>query len=84
MATPKKPLTVKEVIAALQSYPPDTPVYGSVWIDRRPFDGDGTDMSCNELIPFLAKYVNLYKKRVHAGRKEDMIVIEVDRTDYEG
>ena len=60
-------MTVNELIALLQKFDGDLPVYIGVWEDRHPFGGDGTDLSCYE--PELLEERKIRKPRFNAGFK---------------
>jgi len=46
-------ITIKQFKAMLSLFDENLPVIVSKFVDRHPFDGEGTDMSGNEPIPFV-------------------------------
>ena len=88
-------MDISELIEELQkikAIDPKIEVLGTVWVDRKPFDEDGTDLSSTETLPFKKEYLKIsggsYLKngtfksfKTHDGVK---LTIDVDKWDYKG
>lgn len=61
-------LTVARLIEHLRHLPKDMPVMLGVWHDCKPFDGEGTDMSCYEAEPLKLSEVNKRGDHVYISR----------------
>lgn len=71
-------MTIKDLIKHLKTLDPSLNVYCEVYIDRHPFDGEGTDMSGTEEIPAKLEY---FQSR---NGKSGRFVIAPCRWDYQG
>lgn len=71
-------MTVKDLIKHLKTLDQDLDVYCEVYIDRRSFDGEGTDMSGPEEIPAKLDYFRVRNDK--SGR----FIIAPCRWDYQG
>lgn len=71
-------MTIKDLIKHLKTLDQSLDVYCEVYIDRRPLDGEGTDMSGTEEIPARLEYFKV------KNYKNGGFVIAPSRWDYQG
>ena len=65
-------------IEQLKKFDPWLPVVGETWVDRHPYDNNGTDMSGKDACKFIGPRGGKVKTSERGKKSIDVVLLEID------